>query len=634
VETTCSGCQLLRVALELAGPKKSGQPSSFVSVFGRGGRLGISINHDCTSSIDVFTLPNEPSVPSIRVAPLLPGAQLQDNLGRIKRWLMRCEQDHLRCRSVAAFLPKRLLAIKSDDVVCLVEQATLAALPEAGQASTRYACVSHCWGRTRSKHITYHHNLASNLGGIPIAELPVTFRHAIEIVQALGIEYLWIDSLCIIQDDIEDWDIHVELMADIYRSAYITLAAGDSIDDDGGFFLEADPKFNATRTLRMTGKDVGPVDLKLRLLPLHPDNMSSDPSTSPLEERGWIFQERFLSRRFLCFKRNEIQWECLEDVACTCSSIDGCFNSQYNPTTSEPAFPDCQPVKWKLARLENLDKDAVCALWRKIVRMYSERLLSFEKDKLPALAGLAIFFAEVNGNTYMYGLWRESIQYDLMWQRGGNQAKFGRPERDVPSWSCAAAADGDFVLWATSTERCGTTFDVVGVEGNHLTLSGFVSLIQLEVINDPSYYIGPFESELVRWCTVSQLTEQEMHSSKTQGRFAKALRNPVAFLKAWGFPRWKPQASFAADYRFWNNAEELQASISKTYFLDLTRHAELERPPKGQPGRAQGMILRKSGTGTFERIGILAFYDTFSNFKPPREIFWYPTGERQTITIS
>jgi hypothetical protein len=183
-------------------------------------------------------------------------------------------------------------------------------------------------------------------------------------------------------------------------------------------------------------------------------------------------------------------------------------------------------------------------------------------------------------------------------------------------------------------QRCGTTFDIVGVEGNHLTLSGFVSLIHLELSNDPSDYIGPFEAKLVRWCTVSQLTEQEMHSSKTQGRLTRALRNSVASLKTWESPRWKPRASFAADYRFWNNAEELQASISKTCFLDLTGHAELERPPKEQPGRAQGMILRKSETGTFERIGMLAFYDTFSDFKPPREKFWYPTGERQIITIS
>jgi hypothetical protein len=385
--------------------------------------------------IDVSTLPHEPSIPAVRVASPLSRTQLEGNLGLITSWFEKCQQKHVRCHDMTDFVPQRLLAISSEHTVRLVEQRALAARLDEAQASFRYACLSRCWGRTRSKHITKRSNLSINLQGIPVAELPLTFRNAITIARALGIFYIWIDSLCIVQEDAADWGQHVETMADIYRNAFITLAAGGSVDDDSGFFVGGDQRYTQAKTLQVRDKESSPLELHLRLLPPHPSDWSSNPSIPPLEQRGRIFQERFLSRRFLCFQGSEMQWECLDDVACTCSSINGCFNSRYHPSNDEPAFPNCGPVKWKLAKLNGLKEDETVKLWQEMVSIYSHNLLTFGKDKLPALAGLARTFAEASGNTYAFEHWRETLHHDITWGRFCRDASFGRPRQDVPSWS-------------------------------------------------------------------------------------------------------------------------------------------------------------------------------------------------------
>jgi hypothetical protein len=126
------------------------------------------------------------------------------------------------------------VGLEDPDMVKLVELAS--------DTTARYAALSHCWGHTRSKHITSTSNLAMNMKGIPVSELPETFRDAIDIARALEVRYLWIDSLCIVQDSGSDWAEHVEVMGSIYQNAYITLAAGASDNDEGGFFAVPDAK--------------------------------------------------------------------------------------------------------------------------------------------------------------------------------------------------------------------------------------------------------------------------------------------------------------------------------------------------------------------------------------------------------
>jgi hypothetical protein len=315
----------------------------------------------------------------IRIAGLLPpSTHLEYNLPYIQAWLSECQRTHSKCKAPSSDVPSRLLDVGLDDptIVRLVETS-----PNPDVA-IRYACLSHCWGLTRSKHITHAENLAVNLTGIPVAELPKTFRDAVDISRALELRYLWIDSLCIVQNSDSDWARHVDAMASIYENADITLAAGAICDDDGGFFVVPQESFTKPQLLNLDDGEQS-YNVYIRRSVEHPDAGWPASNSLPLMERGWCFQERLLSRRFLCFGIKEVIWGCLEEVACPCSTIPGSFNSRGSEVVAR--FRDCPATK---ARMSSPNTDGT-SLWRDLVSEYSSRQLTYPNDKLPALAGLA-----------------------------------------------------------------------------------------------------------------------------------------------------------------------------------------------------------------------------------------------------
>jgi len=631
-DARCPGCEVMLAAMDMVYGEESRFRANYIALIEgqRYLRMVVADEDYKRSYMDLYTVPGEASLPGVRTLPQLPViTNLNANLVNIKKWLESCEQDHPACCSSKEFVPKRLLEVRScDDTVYLVEPPSPTPSSITQQFS-RYACLSHCWGQTRSKHITRHSNYSDNVRGIPITELPATFRDAIKTTRAPRVDYLWIDSLCIIQDDDADWNLHVGVMADVYRNAYITLAAGASIDDDGGFFGSTNEKHTKIRVVKRGGKSCDTIDLHLRLAVTHP-HASDSYSTSPLEQRGWVFQERLLSRRFLCFDKNEIQWECLEDVACTCSSVNGCFNSQYNTANHKPAFPRSRPIKWELARLKDLDSDAIQQCWGSMVEVYSQKALTFPKDKLPALAGLAKAFAEASNDTYIYGHWRKNLPRELLWRRERGDATLGRPERDVPSWSWPAAADGAGIRWDDEFTYKATTVEITDVVGKLLTLNGYVSTIDIKVSTEQSLLS---KYPLSRKCSVSRSDEQVVVASNKQDQVEEVAKSSTLALQCPESPQSELRADelnmgesfgawFYADYRFWTSEEELQAQLVGVYLLGLTS------PASGEDHDVCGMILRKTGAGTFERFGRLDVYWNINKY------FKKFRGRRQNITIS
>ena len=122
--------------------------------------------------------------------------------------------------------------------------------------------------------------------GIPVFELPKTFQEAIEISRALHLRYLWIDSLCIVQNSESDWAAHVEAMESIYENAHITLAAGASADDDGGFFAVPHDRHVKPNRLELKFGDQS-YNIYVRYCVVHPEAGSPDSKPLPLMTRGW-----------------------------------------------------------------------------------------------------------------------------------------------------------------------------------------------------------------------------------------------------------------------------------------------------------------------------------------------------------
>ena len=211
-----------------------------------------------------------------RVVPFDTGSER--SLKTVQRWIKRCDDGHKCMRNVVLKMPRRVLDVR-DDHVRLLETTT-------EDEGARYACLSHCWGaRTDAMLRTTLSTLSSFTKTIPWADLPRTFQHAISVTRRLGVDFLWIDSLCIIQDDERDWQQQPVVMATIYQNAYITIAATASSNADGGCYTRED-----NLQLNRAGMPLAVLsyanDTKQQIYARR--RLSHDMKQFPLLHRGWV----------------------------------------------------------------------------------------------------------------------------------------------------------------------------------------------------------------------------------------------------------------------------------------------------------------------------------------------------------
>lgn len=374
-----------------------------------------------------------------------------------------CSNGHI-CPPVAdTQLPPRILALeRSDDGEILVK------VIETRESRGKYAALSHCWG-IQLPCTTTKDNLGERMRGIPWQALPKTFQDATRYCVELGIFYLWIDALCILQDDEREWQIQSSKMADIYQNSCITLAATSSDCGSAGCFMEQVFP-SAECSLQVQSQSGRTYRLLIRIHLSH----WSVPLTAaarrdyPLLSRGWAFQERVLSPRILHFCKDELVWECGEGMQCECGSLtetenlkrqfalatrlkiedeiqqpapsEQVGNESESEDDSDSGEAQCESANRQAmignrnaqqfqrdaqfrytelleiagrAPQSNLDK--AISQWHRIVEQYSALELTKDMDCLPALSGLAERMAPFLG-TYRAGLWDLSLLHDLSWR--------------------------------------------------------------------------------------------------------------------------------------------------------------------------------------------------------------------------
>ena len=161
-----------------------------------------------------------------------------DSLCWLKTQIASCENDHKACVKARRGLkstPHRLLLLNMDTTPSVY-------LVEVSAEVQNYTCLSHCWG-TRPLIRTLKSNVDQfKKDGIPWDSIPKTFQDAISVTGSLGVSYIWIDSLCIVQDDAEEWNIESANMADIYMGACLTIGATGAVDSSGGLFFDTPTK--------------------------------------------------------------------------------------------------------------------------------------------------------------------------------------------------------------------------------------------------------------------------------------------------------------------------------------------------------------------------------------------------------
>jgi hypothetical protein len=255
-----------------------------------------------------------------------------------------------------------------------------------------------------------------HLKEISFDSLPLIIRDVVTITRELGIRYLWVDALCIVQDDIQDWQRESGAMIRIYSEAYFTIAAASASHCDGGILNKQDESQLLTIQLKN-------FSLKAST-PTHRDQRES----SPLSRRAWALQERELSPRILWFFKDMLGFECRETWA-----------TEAEPRGQAHLF-DASGVrdrslglgtsKWPpKSQMENLGVPTsmppsecntlgeIYLSWRTTVEEYSSRELTRASDKLPALSGLAHMVQASIGSQYVAGLWVNDFLRGLLWRR-------------------------------------------------------------------------------------------------------------------------------------------------------------------------------------------------------------------------
>ncbi|KAM0345798.1 hypothetical protein ACHAPU_006151 [Fusarium lateritium] len=336
-----------------------------------------------------------------------------------------------------------------------------------------YVALSYCWGGA-SFIKTSDANFQQQQEGIPIGSLPKTFQDAIVITKALGVRYLWIDSICIIQgpSKTNDWGQEAQKMRHYYRNAVVTICAQGSSDPFGGCFSERDTLTRRPVFLPSCNEEGVP----------HADSFWSrdipNPTPKgPLDARAWTLQEQVLSGRVLSYCESTVFWKCATstlreakpymEVASgeACHPDFGSFVINYESGSfswGRQAAPadfkklvvdyESHPVAPRQPSAIN-KRRAIYDAWYTLMDDYWQRELTYATDKLVAISALAEQMSFMLDDEYVCGLWRKDMVHGMLWwtAEGHETPNVRSPRIDpgfvAPSWSWASIKSGRVRTW-------------------------------------------------------------------------------------------------------------------------------------------------------------------------------------------
>lgn len=402
---------------------------------------------------------------------------------QVAEWVGKCCSTHKACRETQAsnWAPTRLVDVSGYEQG-VVRVVTSSSIPDISKEG--YVALSHCWGEQEFlvMHKANRHEFED---GVDLYSLAPNFQDAIFATWKLGMNYLWIDSLCIVQCCGKDWEHEAGMMDKVYRHALLTFAAAASPNAYGGLFASRDPDMVGSCQVTIQCGAEGP----LKCTMIHSDLWETEVRRAPLNQRAWVVQERLLAPRTLYFGKNQLFWECRELHAC--EVLPNGIPSQLVAGITEPDAVDMAPIK-SFERALNRLRDAVpyydestfwsgggipqyesvYEVWNDILKIYASCALTNPNDKLVAISGVAKSFANIVGDGYLAGLWRGNFVNGLLWQvldpttamyRGEEYWPSVRPERyRAPSWSWASV-DGPTQGYAFEYElsdHCAEILDI------------------------------------------------------------------------------------------------------------------------------------------------------------------------------
>jgi len=374
-----------------------------------------------------------------------------------RKWIQDCislpDSSNQHAVSDIASQPRRLLHIDRGSVTRLVDVSDF-------PVDISYAALSYKWGKGPFPWKTTKTNVAKRLRNFHVP-LPATIKEAVDITHTLGIKYLWVDALCIIQDDDDDWRLEAAKMGKIYQDSVVCIAANIGDGSHGGCFNSSSKASYASQShIELVSPIHDGRFSRLGIVKWGFDIRFEDRSSAdnigdvgPLAKRAWVLQERLLSSRILYYTEDQLFWECQH---CALAE-DGLFLDVESASPPEHSLLRLVMENKDLPRANNVP--SLSSLWYHWVveHMYSTREMTMEKDKLVALSGIARAFAvKKSPARYIAGLWTDDLHYGLSWI-----APIGEPTSmyQAPSWSWASQMGRvNYNQFFDDLETCSTGF--------------------------------------------------------------------------------------------------------------------------------------------------------------------------------
>ena len=361
----------------------------------------------------------------------------EESLEAAAGWLSTCQTNHEKCRVMVSpddYVPKRLLSVDQPNV----GKVRIVSEPWSKDASIRYATLSHCWGSSKPLKLTSG-SLSLLEAGIEVQQLPQVFQDAVSTSRSLGIQFLWIDSLCILQDSKRDWDEQAPQMSQIYRNGCLNIAMSAAANSSQTCFQSRDHSQTEPCIVR-TDWDACPND---EYHIYHNDIWQDLVESKPLSKRAWIVQELILPPRVLYLSGQQLSWECYQLTACE-TYPGGLPRRNHDDWLPRDAlwhtFKSAKAGGPVTATVAGLPREIQFRKqWSAIVRMYTQRNLTITTDRLIALAGIAKAIGAALKDDYCAGLWKRNLAVEMFWFPPSSEGTKPRPNRyRAPSWSWAS----------------------------------------------------------------------------------------------------------------------------------------------------------------------------------------------------
>lgn len=430
----------------------------------------------------------------------IPTQPLQEaGLATIRELLKTCLSSHSKCRQPkSTTLPKKVLDVLGNDSKSVRLHESDFNSEENRYEYGEYIAFSHVWGVAESLPKTTTKTIQSHKKGIPWTTLPRALQEAIVLTRSLGFRWLWIDSLCLVQDDPASKIEESMTMDQIFGNAFLTIAATSATDSSSQplFPAQVQPfKIQATDNKGSAFK------IYVREQPSHysfkapfdesahmndwelPFNISEDANQdTPLLKRAWAFTERLLSSRTLHFTKSEMILECREGYQCECGRIAGSsFDSRATDsikqefariiaeTNRRPSF-DGSVQNDQMNGIESVTsqfasttltngaknisqkREEALQLWSYVITEFTARNITYDSDRLLAIASIANQLSPALHSGYVAGQWTFSTM-GLLWYPN-DSARCRRSKfltgHNVPSWSWASV-EGSPIFFDTAS---------------------------------------------------------------------------------------------------------------------------------------------------------------------------------------